>query len=225
MNKPDVKSEASDLEIIDQVLAGKHDAFEILIRKYNQRLFRVIRIYLRDESDIEDLMQETYLSCFEHLSGFKREASFATWITRIAINKTLMYLRERKKASIFFQPLSDYIHLNNPFMARSINPEETMISVETKLRLERLIDALPMKYKEVFMLWHFNEMRSTDIANCLDISEDNVRIRLHRARILLKDRLSPAMHQNSLFEFGSERCNGITYRVMTIIRQLNISAR
>ncbi|MBK8505791.1 MAG: sigma-70 family RNA polymerase sigma factor [Saprospiraceae bacterium] len=224
MNRVDIESEVSDLAIIDQILAGKHQHFELLIRRYNQRLFRIIRIYVRDETDVEDLMQETYLSCFEHLRGFNRKASFATWITRIGINKALMHLRERKKVSAFFQPVSDYIHLNNPFMETSINPEEKMISLETKLQLERLIDALPVKYREVFMLWHFNQMKSMDIASCLDITEENVRTRLHRARLLLKNRLVPAIHQNALFEFGNERCDGITYRVMQIIRQLNMPA-
>jgi RNA polymerase sigma-70 factor (ECF subfamily) len=223
LKRVDTESEMSDLMIIDQILAGKHQHFELLIRRYNQRLFRIIRIYVRNDNDAEDLMQETYLSCFEHLSKFNRESTFATWITRIAINKALMHLRERKKVASFFQPVSDYIHLNNPFMETSINPEEKMISVETKLQLERLIDALPVKNREVFMLWHFNQMKSVDIAGCLDISEENVRIRLHRARLLLKNRLFPAMYQNALFEFGNERCDVLTHRVMQIIRQVNIS--
>ena len=107
-------------------------------------------------------------------------------------------------------------------MKTLINPEEKMISIETKLQLERLIDALPLKYREVFMLWHFNQMKACDIASCLEISEENVRIRLHRARLLLKNRLLPAMQQSALFEFGNERCDGLTYRVMQIIWQLDI---
>lgn len=214
-----MRAEITDQQIVEEILQGQKDAFEILIRRYNQRLYRIIRIYIRDEDEIEDLIQETYLSCYENLAGFNRRAAFSTWLTRIAINKALLHLRERKKKLSILDSLKE-LFSDMEKNHNSVNPEEKMISQETKIQLEKLVDRLPDKYREVFMMSQIVQMKSVDIASCLDISEENVRVRLLRAKRILKDRLEPALAQNALFEFGNERCDLLTFQVMEMISRV-----
>jgi len=210
----------TDAELIKEIIEGRPQQFELLIIRYNQRLFRVIRIYISEQEQIEDLMQDTYLKCFENLRQFSGKSSFATWLTRIAINNSLMYLRDRKKEQSIFYPITNFFQTNALLMGKSKSPEEKLINRETAKYLEKSINDLPCKYKEVFMLSQIEQMKSSEVAECLDISEENVRVRMHRAKSLLREKLLPILNHGFLFAFGNEHCKNLTMRVMQQIQEV-----
>lgn len=207
-----------DGEIVRRILAGEKVFYEILVRRNNQTLYRVIRSYLRHEAEIEDAMQNAYLKAFSKLHQFRLESSFSTWLVRIGINEALARLKEKGKWHRMTKPEIDntYTPLDVPD-DKQPNPQERMIRSEAKYLFERAIDSLELKYRTVYTLKEIEEMSVKEISIALAISETNVKVRLHRAKEMLKDRLYEISNDRNLFEFGSARCDGITERVMSSI--------
>ena len=210
----------TDLALIEEIIGGRPQRFEVLVIRYNQRMYRVIRIYIEDQEQIEDLIQDTYLKCYENLRQFNGKSSFATWLTRIAINNALMYLRDRKKEQSIFYPITNFFQKGGLHMGKSKSPEEKLIERETAAYFEKSINDLPCKYKEVFMLSQIEQMKSSEVAECLDISEENVRVRIHRARSLLREKLMPILNHGFLFVFGNEHCKNLTMWVMQQLQEV-----
>lgn len=179
------ETELTDDKVVQHVLSGDKECFEIILRRYNQRLFRVIRSYIPSEDDARDILQDTYIKAFMKLPQFSNRCSFSTWLIRIAINEALQYLR-KKKRPITWAGIDALYHLrdNNP-----ISPKIQMIASETLSFVEKAVDQLPEKYKVVFVLHGAEGMSDHEIAMCLQITERNVKERLHRAKNLLKEAL------------------------------------
>lgn len=205
--------------VVRRVLGGEKELFEILLRRYNQTLYRVIRGYLHDEADVEDAMQDTYLKAFDKLEQFQGKAAFSTWLIRIGINEALLRLRKLRRVRSLVSQQADIdagaiVQLPD---TRQMNPEKQAIQVETRQILEKAIDHLPDKFRVIYILKEVEGMKNEEIARCLDISEPNVKVRLHRARTLLKDSLYRISSTTEIFEFGNSRCDGLVARVMHAI--------
>lgn len=205
----------SDNEIVKRVLSGEKELFEILLRRHNQTLYRVIRSYLGNKNEIEDVMQDVWLKSWKNLHQFRYEASFSTWLIRIGINQALYLIREAQNKTHHAMKR----HVNSDKITRlkisnRMNPENKTIRYETRRLLEQAIDRLPAKYRSVYMLREVEEMSTVETAACLQISESNVKVRLHRARLLLKDYLMEMMDDEDLFEFGNSRCDHLVDAVM-----------
>ncbi len=205
--------------VIKRVLDGEKELYEILLRRYNQTLFRVIRSYLRNKNDIEDTMQETYLKAYINLYQFKEESTFSTWLIRIGINEALQKLRKRKRNRIVDlnkdNEMSDkMIQLKEK---SDVNPEELAIYKETGVLVEKAIDNLPEKYKIIYMLYEVEGMEYDEIATCLKISHNNTKVRLHRAKNLLKESLYKLSSDKTIFEFGNKHCDRMVDFVMRCI--------
>ncbi len=204
-------------DVIRRIIAGEKELFEILIRRNNQKLYRVIRTYLKNEAEIEDVMQNSYLKAYVKLYQFKLEASFSTWLIRIAINEALARINEKSKIR----------HINNQIENiegsriieiqdyKNSNPQDKMIEREMKYTLEKAIDSLDVKYREVYILKEIEEMSSKEVAEALEISVANVKIRLHRAKAMLKETIYELSNEKTVFEFGFSRCDRITEYVMS----------
>lgn len=210
------KNKPTDAEVVVRVLDGEISLYELLMRRYNQTLYRTVRSYLKEEQDTEDAMQDTYLAAYEKLYQFRHEARFSTWLIRIGINVALGKLRDRKK---FAQaPASDYTlpenYLSLLTQSNFMNPENLAIRKEVKQLVEQAIDRLPEKYRVVYTLLEVEGMSSHEVAQCLDISESNVKVRLHRAKSLLKDSLFRHSVGQDVFEFGSRRCDAMVEYVI-----------
>tara|TARA_R110000796_G_scaffold77585_1_gene173361 strand:+ start:88614 stop:89279 length:666 start_codon:yes stop_codon:yes gene_type:complete len=204
----------SDTEVIRRILSGEKELFEILMRRYNQTLYRVIRSYMTVESDVEDAMQEAYLKAYEKLDQFKGTAAFSTWLVRIGMNEALQRIRKNKR--IFFideQAEASGRIFQLPDIGQ-MNPEKNVIKHETRLMVEKSIDQLPEKYRVIFMLHQVEGMSNTEIAAALDLTESNVKVRLHRAKKMLKEELFKQSVDVSAFEFGNSRCDRIVQFVM-----------
>lgn len=206
----------SDQEVVKRVLCGEKRLYELLMRRYNQKLYRLIRSYLTDEYEVEDVMQQTYLKAYENLWQFQGRAQFSTWLVRIGINEALARIREKNKYStIYDQQEEDKILQISD--ARQMNPEQDMIQKEAKQLLEKAIDHLPSKYRVVYMLREIEGMSTSEIADCMGISHNNVKVRLHRAKLMLKERLYELSISCEVFAFGFTRCDGMVEKVMKIL--------
>ena len=210
----------SESAIVYRVLDGEKELYEILVRRNNQKLFRVIRSYLTDQAEIEDVMQNTYLKAYEKLSQFKHHSAYATWLIRIGINEALARLREKGKVLHLFESETQFkanTILELPDDSQT-NPERKMIRQEAKQLLETTVDTLDSKYRVVYILREVEGMSLKEIASALELTIPNVKVRLHRAKAMLKDRLYAHALSKDLFEFGFGQCDRVTERVMSSIR-------
>lgn len=206
-------------EIIKRILAGEKELYEILVRRNNQKLYRMIRSYLKENAEVEDIMQNSYIKAFTKLYQFKLEASFSTWLIRIGINEALARLKEKGKYYPINQQSKNFRDgvLEIPDR-KQVNPQDSMIRKEAKQLLEDAIDQLDIKYRSVYMLKEVESMSIKEIAIALDLTEANVKVRFHRSKALLKEKLFEIAEDKNIFEFGFSRCDRITEKVMDQIK-------
>ena len=213
------KSQISDAEVVERVLMGEKELYELLMRRHNQKLYRTVRSYLKEEKETEDAMQDTYLLAYEKLRQFRNEAQFSTWLIRIGINVALGKLRENRKFAP--NPASeDDLHQSDILqIAESsyMNPENIAIQKEVRQLLEKAIDNIPQKYKIIYMLREVEGMTMHEITQCLDLSESNVKVRLHRAKLMLRESLYKLSVNRDVFEFGFKRCDVMVGKVMAAL--------
>ncbi len=176
----------TDEEVVAQTLAGDKNAFEILVRRHGKRLFAVAVSVLRDEAEAEDVVQDTYVSAFEHLDQFAGRAKFSTWLVRIALYKALARVSSRNRTQSLEYEGEDGEVQEIAVADNSPNPEERASEHQNALLLHSAIMSLPENYRHVMIL---REMRGDDTittARKLKISTANVKVRLHRAHAMLK---------------------------------------
>ena len=201
----------SDEEVVARVLAGQTALFEIIMRRHNQLLYRVAWAILRNDGEAEDVMQDAYVRAFEHLAQFAGRAKFSTWLTRIAMHEALARQR-RGNRNQELEPMSER---NGDPMDRLAtlepNPEQQASNSEIRRLLEEAVKKLPDAYRTIFMLRDVEEMSTTDTANILEISEENVKVRLHRARALLRKGLyeCAGIERKEAFNFHAVRCDRV----------------
>jgi RNA polymerase sigma-70 factor, ECF subfamily len=203
------------------VLAGETLMFEVVMRRHNQRLYRVARAVLRNDDEAEDVMQDAYVRAYEHLHQFAGRARFSTWLTRIAVHEALARHHRGKRYQVL-DPISE--REGDPmdrFASWAPNPEQQTSNAEVRRLLERAIERLPDAYRTVFMLRDVEEMSTTDAADVLEISEENVKVRLHRARALLRKSLyaRAGMERKEAFNFHAVRCDRVVKNVFERIQK------
>jgi RNA polymerase sigma-70 factor (ECF subfamily) len=204
----------TDAEIVARILAGDAALFEILMRRYNQRIYRAVVAVLGSDEEAEDVMQEAYLRAYEHLHQFAGRAQFSTWLTRIAVNAAIA--RRRSSRRIWQgedETMIAMVETDSP------DPEEQTLTSELRAVLERELGRLQTDYRTVLMMRDIEGLSTAETAAALDISEDLVKTRLHRARTMLRDRLfkRAGVTYESLFTFGSSRCDRVVAEVMARI--------
>ena len=217
--KPSAPGEAcplSDDEVVERVKSGDAALFEVLMRRYNQRVYRVARGILGDDSEAEDVMQDAYVRAYAHLDQFEHRSSFATWLTRIAVHEALARVRRSRRFEVL-EPEAEPVAPDEAAPPpEHRDPERRLFDTQMKDFLEAAIGALSRDYRTVFMLREVEGLSTAETAECLGVSEEVVRTRLHRARALLRDDLfaragaaSPAA-----FQFGASRCDRIVEAVL-----------
>lgn len=212
----------TDEEVVRSVLAGETSRFEILMRRHNRRVYRAARAILRDEAEAEDATQDAYVRAYEHLHQFAGRASFSTWLTRIVVNESLARARRRARNEEI-DAMDDARKDRIRVLTTQATPETQTSTAELRRLLESAIDALPDSYRHVFVLRDVEEMSTQEAAECLGISEDNVKMRLHRARAQLRRELFSLVgaKSTSAFQFQGERCDRIVAAVMKRVRELH----
>ena len=204
----------SDDEVIRRVIEGEPALFEIIMRRYNQRLFRVTRSIVTNDLEAEDIVQDAYVRAYEHLHEFEGRAQFSTWLTKIAIYEA--YARVRRVDYKRVDSISLLEGQGVDMKSKGRDPEEQTYDGELQSVLERAFDALSDDYRSVFMLREIEGLSTAETAECLDISEENVKIRLHRGRALLQRELYSLVGANTsaAFQFLGARCDRMVARVL-----------
>jgi RNA polymerase sigma-70 factor (ECF subfamily) len=206
----------SDNEIVERILGGDRDLYQIIVRRYNRRLYRVTWAIVRDECEAEDVMQETYVRAYEHLTD-------STWLIRIAIHEAWNRTKRRDRQcdmDATSTSVRNAGHLTQ-------TPERDLLTIEARTVLEQAIDALPERLRSVFVLRFLEEMSTDEVAGCLGISEQAVKMRLFRARLTLRRALYDRARATSskAFQFLGERCDRVTSRVLTRIAEVSQGSR
>jgi RNA polymerase sigma-70 factor, ECF subfamily len=199
-----------DEELVRRIRSGDTALYEILMRRYNQRIYRVALTILRNDAEAEDVMQEAYVRAFQHLSDFAGNAKFSTWLTKIAIYEALARVRSRTTDS---GPkfLSDASIEMNILRSDAPDPERQTYDHELRLVLERAINSLPDQYRSVFLLRVVEGLDVNETAAALDLGVEAVKTRLHRGRALLRKELErrAGIVAPSIFPFHLSRCDRV----------------
>jgi RNA polymerase sigma-70 factor, ECF subfamily len=206
--------EWSDEQVVDRVRAGETALYEIIMRRYNQRLYRVARAIVRDDGEAEDIMQAAYVHAYEHLRQFAGRAPFAAWLTRIAVHEALQRLRKRSRSDQLDDSQIDGGARAN-MVESSPDPEQITTRAELRELLEEAILDLPEQYREVLMLRDVEELSTAETADALSLTEENVKVRLHRGHGMLRSWLLARVGANAkdAFPFMGVRCDRVVQNV------------
>jgi RNA polymerase sigma-70 factor (ECF subfamily) len=207
--------ELTDEQVIERVRAGDTQLFEVLMRRYNQRLFRAARAIVKNDVEAEDVIQEAYVRAFAHLGSFEGRARLSTWLTKIVIHEAAARLRLRRRFESMDDgdgPSEESIDESGP----SADPERAASSRELAAVIVEAIDRLPSAFRAVFMLRAVEEMSGAETAECLEIPEETVKTRLHRARALLQRELEQRTDASlvEVHRFLAERCDRVVRQVL-----------
>lgn len=211
----------TDLEVIERVKAGDTALYEIVMRRYNQRLYRVTRAILRDDAEGEDVMQDAYVRAYQHLYQFAGDALFSAWLTRIAIHEA-----RRLRLHNRCDQLDDTQYDEEGSMSiveTSLDPEQRASIAELGQLLEEAVLGLSDHYRTVVMLRDIEEMSTAETAAALELTEENVKIRLHRGRAIMRDWLFERVGGNAkdAFQFMGIRCDRVVAAVFAHFKELN----
>lgn len=227
---PRLPKGASEAELIARAAHGDGMAFEVIMRRHNQLLFRTARSILRNDAEAEDVVQESYLRAWRALGTFRAESRLSTWLVRIATNEALGRLR-RKGAEVI--SLEAAMMSSEPETRAALTdepergPEQAVLRSQIRKLMEARIDRLPAAFRTVFMLRAIEELSVEEVAQALEIPEATVRTRFFRARSLLRESLAQDMDSalGDAFSFDGARCDRIVSAVLARGRAENLSGR
>lgn len=210
-----------DRSIVDRIAAGDRRAFEVLMRRYNRRLYRLARAILRDADEAEDALQDAYLGAFCSIGTFRGEAAIATWLSRLVINECLARTRraERRQNVIPMARTHTDADLESAVADDSVAPDRAADREQLRAILERRMDDLPESFRLVLILRSVEELSVQETAQCLNLPEETVRSRHFRARSLLRESLARELDlaERDVFEFGGDRCDRMIARVLALL--------
>lgn len=216
-NAPTDTAQLKDEEIVERVLKGETALYELLIRKFNLRLYRISMSILNDDMEAEDVMQTAYLNAYLQLGSFQNKSGFGTWLTRILINESLLHKKKREKQrQLAAGSIDTDFHTDNPLKG--------LMNQELKTLLETAVSSLPEKYRLVFVMREIEEMSTQETMDVLQLTESNVKVRLNRAKEMLRTNLSTYYKSEQVFEFNLIRCDRIAGFVLGKIAEYQRSA-
>ena len=219
MFKPDVLSGvATDPEIIAKITAGEKDYFEILIRRYNGVVYKIGRSYGLPHDDVQDLMQETHISAFLNLSKFEERSTYKTWLIRIMLNKCYHFMQKKsQQAKTVFSEASSTTAVFTPETLPFSDTRQEILNRELGLVLENCIEKLPTDYRTVFVLRELEGLSVLETAEAVNITEANVKVRLNRAKTMLRKQLESWYPQAQVYEFNLIYCDNVVENVFARI--------
>jgi RNA polymerase sigma-70 factor (ECF subfamily) len=215
-------SSLTDAAVVARVRAGETALFEVLMRRHNQRVYRVARAVVKDETEAEDVMQQAYINAFRHLDQFEERAQFSTWLTRITLHEALARRRRRQAdAAASMTDAEEHGEFMDALIAPQPDPERQAYGAELAHVLESAVDALPEAYRIVFALRDVEGLSTSETAAGLSLGEEAVKTRLHRARAMLRRTLSEQFGAVSAqaFQFHAPRCDRVVSAVLAKILQ------
>lgn len=215
---PEIAPDITDADLALCIGAGRRDAFELLMRRHNQLLYRTARSILRDDSEAEDAVQDAYLLAYRSIGSYRGDAKLSTWLIRIVVNEAIAASRKRSRSADVLRLHGEMEHINEVNMnaGAADTPERDAMRAQMRRLLEKSIDDLPDAFRVVFVMRALQEMSGEEVATCLDISEATVRTRFFRARSLLRDALAREVDfaYQEAFSFDGERCDRIVAKTL-----------
>ena len=205
----------TDAEVINGILSGNKSLFEILIRRYNPDLYKIGRGYGFSHQDTEDLMQETFISSFQNLSKFENRSSFKTWIIRIMLNQC--YHKSHKLDYQNKPGIEISVNQNSGAMyltTKHSNPDRSVVNKELKNVIETALKNLPEDYRMTFILRELTGLNVAQTAELLNITTANVKVRLNRAKMMLRKEIEKIYSPEEIYEFNLIYCDKIVDEVM-----------
>ena len=201
--------------LVVAVLRGDTDSFSLLMRRYNQKLYRIVRGITGDDAIAEDAIQQAYLAAYRNLAQLRDQAQFGAWLKRIAVREAFRLRHDAARHALEHETISANLL---PFRSP---PEERLAARQWVRLVEAAIDELPSAYRAVLVMRKVEHLSTEETAELLSVSTENVRVRLHRARKLLADRLYDDAGDafDEVYEFGGARCDRI---VTNVLRQLEL---
>jgi RNA polymerase sigma-70 factor (ECF subfamily) len=206
---------APDVEIVDRIRGGDASAFEIIMRRYNQRLYRIARSIIGNDAEAEDVVQEAYVRAFQHLDQFAGRSQFSTWLTRIAVYEASSRRRDQRRLQLVTAADIDAM----PTSSTTPDAVENASRQELAHVISDAIDALPAELRTVVALRLIEGVSTAETAECLELSAANVKTRLHRAKLLLRSAIDARLGQEirQLYAFDGPRCDRIVRTVFSRI--------
>ncbi|MGH7126051.1 MAG: RNA polymerase sigma factor, partial [Stellaceae bacterium] len=210
-------AEMGESELLSGLRAGRSSAYADLMRRNNQRLYRLARGVLGDDAEAEEAVQAGYIRAFTHIDSFKGEASVATWLARIVLNEAMMRQR-RRRPTVDIDDVSEQALDAEPAAVttrREPSPEQALARREINRAIERAVDELPAAFRSVFVLRAIEQLSIEETARALGIPEETVKSRLHRANKLLRATLAEnfgAIFEDA-FPFLGPRCDRLVAAV------------
>ena len=209
-----ISEQYSDTEIIQKILVGETALFEILIRRNNPWLHKTGRSYGFNHDDTQDLMQETFINAYANLSKFENRSSFRAWIVKIMLNNC--FQRQQKFSFKNETPATDFI--NEKSIPMYMSDEHDTAKVVTNRELSHVIESslakVPADYRMVFSLREMSGLNVAETAEVLNISQANVKVRLNRAKAMLRKEIEKIFTPDDIFEFNLVYCDAMVNRVL-----------
>lgn len=213
----------SDPDVISRVIEGETELFEILIRRNNPFLYKTGRSYGFNHHDTQDLMQEAFIAAYTNLKKFQQRSSFKTWIVQIMLN--LCYRRTHKLSFKNEKPSSIlFTEKTTPMFMSEQHKDAYQNTINRELIevIEAALSKIPVEYRMVFSLRELSGMNTSETAEALAISETNVKVRLNRAKHMLRKKIENMYSPGDIFEFNLVYCDKITHNVMQAISERSI---
>lgn len=210
--------ELIESEIIQRIVNGEKSLYEIIVRRFNAYLYKVGRSYNYNHEDTQDLMQETFIDAYKNLSAFEGRSGFGTWLIRIMLNNCY---RKKEKASFKNEIMQDVSENSTPMFTRPNNDTDKMVqSRELGHIIENTLAKIPFDYRMAFSLREINGLSVSETASLLRISEGNVKVRVSRAKTMLRTEIEKTYSPGELFEFNLIYCDAMVQNVMKKINEL-----
>lgn len=203
----------SEQEIVPKILAGEVVLFEILIRRNNPYLYKVGRSYGYNHQDTEDLMQDTFINAFTNLSKFEGRSTFRTWIIKIMLSNCF---HKQRKFSYKNEIANDITDKQTHMFSNTLRTDGNKDVLNSELHniLANSLQQIPADYRIVFSLREVTGLTVVETAEVLKISESNVKVRMNRARSMLRKELEKSYNPSDLYDFNARYCDGMVQRVM-----------
>ncbi|HQP77344.1 MAG TPA: sigma-70 family RNA polymerase sigma factor, partial [Saprospiraceae bacterium] len=205
-------------EIISRILNGEKSLYEIIVRRYNPFLYKLGRSYNYNHDDTQDLMQDTYIDAYKNLGQYKGIANFKTWLFRIMLNNCF---RKKEKLSYKNEVMQDINDNSKPLFSHSGHDTERIVhNKELGEIIEKALSEIPFDYRMAFSLREINGLNVAETAELLDISEANVKVRVNRAKNMLREIIEKNYIGEELFAFNLIYCDAMVNNVMNIVNEL-----
>jgi RNA polymerase sigma-70 factor (ECF subfamily) len=211
----------TDLEIVQKIVSGEVELFEIIIRRNNSSLYKIGRSYNYSHEDTQDLMQDTYIDAFTNLSKFENRSAFKTWIIKIMLNNCYKKQQKWSSKNIIIAEINEK---STPMFSNNqhIDTNSSVANRELHLVIENALQQIPIDYRMVFSLREVNGLNVLETADALNISEANVKVRLNRAKTMLRKEVEKSYSAEDIFEFNLIYCDRMVENVMTKLKKLSI---